>query len=53
MARQSQLFAYLPFASPFCILAVSGYNFPMRITLYGGPLIRRCYQWKKWATADA
>jgi len=25
----------------------------MRITLFGGPLMRRCHNWKKWATADA
>ena len=33
--------------------ALSGYNLPMRITLFGGALSRRCYNWKKWATADA
>lgn len=33
--------------------ALSGYNSPMRLSLFGGALSRRCYHWKKWATADA
>jgi hypothetical protein len=33
--------------------ALSGYNAPMCVILFGGALTRRCFNWKKWATADA